>query len=687
MRQRMRNGWAPPGLPCEKALVYVLEKRAVMMAGISRIAAGLFLLASAASAAAQSGSAALFGARENVADISLSPDGRSVAYITPIQGSGSALYTVKLGEEPKLALGVDGRPVHLSWCNWVSDARLLCETYSYQKAIGQIYASTRLIAVDADGKNVKLVSKKEGDNALGLALYGGGVVDWLPGENGSVLMSRVNIPEARTGSLIEKRDQGLAVERVDTQSLKYSTVERAVPDAVDYISDGQGVVRIMGTQSARGATGYGEGKIAYFYRRKGERDWQPLSTYDLLDRSGFTPRAVDGELDVVYGFKKLNGRQALYTVALDGSMRENLVFAHDEVDVDGLMRLGRKRQVVGVSYATEKRQARYFDKSVAAMQAALARALPDLPQIMVLDSSADGNRMLVLASSDRDAGQYFVYDKTAKSLHKILLARPDLEGVVRAEVKPVRIKAADGTVVPGYLTLPAGGTGKNLPAIVMPHGGPEARDEWGFDWLAQFFANRGYAVLQPNFRGSSGYGDAWFQKNGFQSWRSAIGDVNDAGRWLVSQGIADPAKLAVVGWSYGGYAALQSNVVDPELYKAIVAVAPVTDFRMTIDESKHSYSYAVERERIGSGAHLREGSPLQNAARISAPVLIFHGDMDLNVGIAQSQAMAEKLRDAGKPVELVTYPGLAHNLGDGDTRADMLAKSDAFLRKVLGIGG
>ncbi|MEI9851159.1 MAG: alpha/beta fold hydrolase [Sphingomonas sp.] len=120
----------------------------------------------------------------------------------------------------------------------------------------------------------------------------------------------------------------------------------------------------------------------------------------------------------------------------------------------------------------------------------------------------------------------------------------------------------------------------------MPHGGPGARDEWGFDWLAQFFAARGYAVLQPNFRGSAGYGEDWFLENGFKSWRTAIGDVNDGGRWLVGQGIAAPAKLAIVGWSYGGYAALQSAVLDPELFKAIVAIAPVTDLGALKEESR-----------------------------------------------------------------------------------------------------
>ena len=225
--------------------------------------------------------------------------------------------------------------------------------------------------------------------------------------------------------------------------------------------------------------------------------------------------------------------------------------------------------------------------------------------------------------------------------------------------------------------------GKGLPAIVMPHGGPGSRDEWGFDWLSQYFAAKGYAVLQPNFRGSTGYGSAWFQKNGFQSWRTAIGDVNDAGRWLVSEGIASPAKLAIVGWSYGGYAALQSAVLDPDLFKAIVAIAPVTDLETLRGESVNFTNHAMVDTFIGHGPHVREGSPARNADRIKAPVLMFHADRDTNVDIAESRLMASKLKSAGKPVELVEFHALDHQIEDDAARATMLDKADGFLRASL----
>jgi dipeptidyl aminopeptidase/acylaminoacyl peptidase len=250
-------------------------------------------------------------------------------------------------------------------------------------------------------------------------------------------------------------------------------------------------------------------------------------------------------------------------------------------------------------------------------------------------------------------------------------------------MKPMTFAAADGTQIPGYLTLPPGSAGKNLPAIVLPHGGPSARDEWGFDYLVQFFAARGYAVLQPNFRGSSGYGSDWFQHNGFQSWRTAIGDVNDAGRWLVQQGIADPHKLAIVGWSYGGYAALQSQVLDPDLFKAVVAIAPVTDLEQLRQDHRDYTDYNLVSAFIGQGPHVTEGSPAQNVARFHAPVLLFHGDYDQNVAVVHSKLMADRLKGAGKSVQMVEFPDLDHYIDDADKRAQMLAQIDAFLAANL----
>ncbi|MGH6632502.1 MAG: alpha/beta hydrolase family protein, partial [Sphingopyxis sp.] len=301
--------------------------------------------------------------------------------------------------------------------------------------------------------------------------------------------------------------------------------------------------------------------------------------------------------------------------------------------------------------------------------------------VYFVDASADESQWLVWTGSDIDPGRYYRFTPAEKKLRPLLDDRPLLTGRVLSPVKPISYAAADGTKIPGYLTLPPGRTdAKGLPAIVMPHGGPSARDEWGFDWIAQFFAQKGYAIVQPNFRGSSGYGDQWYQNNGFKSWRTAIGDVTDAGRWLANEG-ADPARLSIVGWSYGGYAALQSGALAPDLFKKIVAIAPVSDLAKMKQEAEKYTSGALVRDFIGSGPHVREGSPAKNAAAIKAPVLMFHGTLDQNVDIEQSRLMKRAIEDAGKTAELIEYPGLAHSLNDSDVRSDMLNRVAAFLPK------
>lgn len=628
-----------------------------------------------------------FGARESIAGASLSPDGRQFAFLAPSAGQGSVLFVVPVdgSAAPKRVITASGKPERLLRCDWVSDQRLVCTVGSVQADVGragEITGTTRLLAVNRDGSDVKLVSRRDAPNALYYAHFGGEVIDWLPGQDGAILIGNWYVPEARIGSLIERRREGYGVDRVDTSTLSVKRVVEPHRDANEYISDGEGTVRIMGVAEYQ-AEYFTTGTIRYLYRAKGRDDWQPLGVYNRLTREGFNPYAVDSRENVVYGLKRKDGRQALYKRRLDGSNYETLVFARPDVDVDGLIRIGRKQRIIGVTFATERRQAHYFDPEYEKLRASLARTLPGNPLVSFEGASADEKTLLLWAGSDVDPGRYFVLDRATKQMRPLLLSRPELRDYKLATVRAVSVAAADGAAIPAYLTLPSGSDGKGLPAIVMPHGGPSARDEWGFDWLAQYYANRGYAVLQPNFRGSSGYGDEWYRNNGFRSWRIAIGDVTDSGRWLVTQGIADPAKLAIVGWSYGGYAALQSAAIAPDLFKAVVAIAPVTDLEDLKAQYRNQSNRAEVRDFIGTGPHVREGSPTTNARAIKAPVLLFHGALDQNVRLNASRLMADKLRDAGKRHELVVYQHLDHGLVDAKARAELLDKSDAFLRDAM----
>lgn len=628
--------------------------------------------------------AAAFGAREDVSGVSLSPDGKLLAMVGALQGGMSRVMVVPVAGGTPATVVTAARGQRLSRCSWSAATRIVCRVFVVQGDSALLLGVTRMFAVDADGKNLRQLTSERSSRALGVAQDGGTLIDLLPEQdNGEVLMTRTIIPEVTIGTRLAEEGEGMTVERLNTRTLARRNVESTRQYGVEFLTDGRGTVRIIGDRPPATA-GYQAQFVRYCYRLPGEKTCKPLST--VTDNGvGFNPYAVDPDLNAAYGFDKHEGRYALFRVALDGSLKRDLILADPKVDVDELIRIGRQRRVVGASFATERRQTVMFDPALKALSARLSRALPNLPTVSIIDASTDESKLLLVASSDNDPGRYYLYDKASRELNELVHVRAALASTKLATVKPVTFPAADGTAIPGYLTLPPGSDGKNIPAIVMPHGGPGARDEWGFDWWAQYFANRGYAVLQPNFRGSSGYGDAWFQDNGFQSWRLAIGDVNDGGRWLQKQGIAAAGKLAVVGWSYGGYAALQSAALDADLFKAIVAVAPVTDLESLREAARQYVNFKSVDAFIGNGPHVREGSPAQNVDRIKAPVLMFHGDKDLNVGIQQARLMEDRLRRVNKRVELVTYAGLDHQLDDSEARTDMLRRSDVFLRKELGL--
>lgn len=621
-----------------------------------------------------------FGTLAGATQVSLSPDGEKLAFLAPSKGQGNDLYIVDIGEGavPRRILRSSGDPEILFWCKWATTARLVCEIGGRDKVAGNIRGFTSLLGVDASGGNVKTLSARRSDNAISYDFRGGEVIDWQPGIDGSVLMMRSYVPEVSATTLVRKDGEGMGVDVVNVTDASTRTVEKPRVDAIDYISDGGGKVRIMGLHAINRSTGYRDPAVRHLFRRQNSRDWEQLSAYDIASGMGFYPYAIDAATNRAIGFAKVDGRRAVVAVSLDGAAKPEPLYRHPEVDMDGLVRVGRDQRVVGATFVTEKRQVAITDPKVEAMAKSLSKALGG-KDVYFVDASADESQWLVWAGSDVDPGRYYRYSPAAKQLRPLLEDRPLLSDLTLSPVKSIRYPATDGTMIPGYLTLPPGRTdAKGLPAIVMPHGGPSARDEWGFDWLAQYFAQRGFAVIQPNFRGSAGYGDQWYMDNGFQSWRTAIGDVADAGRWMVTEG-ADPAKLSIVGWSYGGYAALQSGVLASDLFRSIVAIAPVTDLAQLKSDAQKYTTGALVRDFIGTGPHIREGSPAQNAAGIKAPVLMFHGTLDQNVDIEQARIMRRALTSAGKSVELVEFPGLAHSLNDSEARTAMLARITQFL--------
>ncbi|MDE1466815.1 alpha/beta hydrolase family protein [Aurantiacibacter sp. D1-12] len=624
-----------------------------------------------------------FGARPSVLDISLSPSGDQIAYITSNNGTAEVLYVINLNgpAEPQALTSLGEPDAELTGCDWANDSWLVCEIVGFTRADGSvpIYYNRMISVPTSEEDDPRLLTSRRSTRAYGSMQDGGSVVALdVPGEENRILMTREFLAEDTRGTRLANTETGLGVEMVDVSRNRRRTVEDPDEYASRYIADDNGEIRLK-VRSPRDVNGRLTGEREYFYRESGGNRWNSFDG----NLSAFRPVAVDAASNVAYGFQDRDGFTALYRAPLSEGSSAELVLARSDVDVDGLIRVGRQRRVVGVTYATEKRQIEYLDAEFAQLAEQLQNALPGRPLINIVDASADERTLLIVASSDVDPGMTYLLELDTMSMSPLLPVRDHVAELPMAQMQPITFPAADGTEIPGYLTMPNGAEGP-IGAIVMPHGGPGARDEWGFDWMVQFFAARGYAVLQPNFRGSTGYGEAWFGRNGFQEWQTAIGDVNDAGRWLISEGIADPERLGIVGWSYGGYAALQSQVLDASLYKAVVGIAPVTDLELLTEQWRDYTNYQVMRRFIGSGPHIDEGSPAENADRFQAPVLLFHGTDDVNVGHEQSRRMESRLENVGADVTYVEYDGFDHYLDHGQVRGNMLLQIDTFLGEHLG---
>ncbi|MDP5103963.1 MAG: S9 family peptidase [Erythrobacter sp.] len=632
-----------------------------------------------------------FGIRASVLDVSLSPSGTKIAYITAGPEHTEVINVVDLDGDAKIVAVLKNTEEigDFDWCEWATDVRLVCQFSGMGKRPGGVLIPfDRLFAVNADGSNAKMLSQRDSPRATGFNQNGGDIVafDVSDGE-GEVLMTRNYIPESDLNTRLANSKSGLGVDLVDVTTGR--TRSREAPDdgALRFVADQDGRVRIK-VRALYDGTGNLTGDYVYLYRAPNSNTWKRFEklTVDGAAIDSFTPVAVDSVRNVAFGFIRRGGYRAVVEVLLDGSDAGKLVMARDDVDVDALIRIGRKRRVVGASYATEKREVAYFDPELDALAKGLAKALPDQPLINIVGASSDERRILLIASSDTQPGMVYLFDKEKRSLEPLLPVREQLVDRPMGQMRPVTYPAADGTQIPAYLTLPPGSDGKGLPAIVLPHGGPAARDEWGFDWIVQFLTARGYAVLQPNYRGSAGYGDAWYGRNGFKAWDIAVGDVNDAGRWLAGEGIARPDQLAIVGWSYGGYAALQSQVLDPELFKAVVAIAPVSDLGYLIEDARDYTNARIVQEYVGDGPHVAAGSPRRHAERFAAPVALFHGTRDLNVDVRHARAMEKALASAGKQVIYHEYEDLQHGLEDTTARIDMLTTLGRFLDDSLGRG-
>ena len=534
-----------------------------------------------------------------------------------------------------------------------------------------VYSVARTVAVDTQSGTIRSLGAPVNGDEGAVEQFDGNIIDWLPDEQGSVLMQR-NYPGA------EGYRYRIGVDHIQIDPFKVATVEPTVARDVDYMTDGHGAVRIR-TDLGSDLNDVFTGEARYEYRTATDGKWVPLAESD----PDFRPLIVDKASNSLYFLKSLNGRDALYRLRLDGSGTESLVASNPDVDIDSVIQLGPGQPVVGYRYTDDRTHSVYTDPATRSLGEKLAQALPSMPLINFVASSKNGDKLLLHAGSDVDPGVFFLLDRTTNRMDPVANSSDSIDGSGLAPMKAVSIPTSDAKAIPAYVTMRSDlGPGPH-PAVVMPHGGPADRDTWRFDWLGQFLAARGYVVIQPNFRGSSGYGTEFLGENAFHNWRLVMSDIRDSADWLVKQGLGDPNRMAVLGWSYGGYAALESAAKDSR-YKAVVAIAPVTDLKQLRRESDEFREQKIDQDEIGKGDQLNDGSPINHAADIHAPVLLVHGTLDGNVNYDHSKRMLAALQHAGAKADLLTFQGLDHQLDDSDARTLMLTRIGDLLDSTIG---
>ena len=297
--------------------------------------------------------------------------------------------------------------------------------------------------------------------------------------------------------------------------------------------------------------------------------------------------------------------------------------------------------------------------------------------------------MIIYVSGPREPGEYHLFDGETGLIEPLFSTRPRLPQDALADVEIIRYPARDGMQITGYLTNPIGGAGPTTPLVVLPHGGPETRDVYGFDLLAQYFAAQGYAVFQPNFRGSSGYGGA-FARAGYREWGQAMqDDITDGVNALIEQARAARDRICIVGFSYGGYAALMGGATTPDLYQCVVAGAAVTDLPRFIDNWRDidEDAFAYWSEAIGDPntevERLFNTSPVNLADRIQVPVLLLHGGADDVVPVTHSRMMANALEAAGAVYHYEEYRGGGHHFSVGPQTRSMFARSNFWIGQLV----
>ncbi len=640
---------------------------------LPRLAAGLTLLASLVLHldAAELLPVETFFDDNSIRQMALSPDGNKIAMIAPNNGR----YSIALLDT---TTGKTGVVVHFSDENirsvfWKGNDRLLF-TSNVEGHEVPLLAST-----DLQGKSVKriLESRRRRDD---FSLFFGSLEDSFPKSDDHILIlgyTSESEPSRIAPSMPRNPTPNIYQVNVKTAKRLQLTVLEQGSD--NHLFDGDGNLRI--------AVFYEGSKMFLRSRSANGQPWHTLRELDpLAPALDVRSLSLDGKTAYVISYAE-HDRGVLREMDPETGALGRVLFDPPAGEIQNLIFSRDRSRLLGVTWEDAKDHIHWFDEKWRSLQAGLEQGFKGY-EVAITSVSLDEKRFLFRVYSDRTPGLYYLADLRGKGLQvqPLSAARPAIKAEQMRPMEVVNFTARDGLPIQGYLTRPAGADGKRVPLIVLPHGGPWARDSWGYDPEVQFLANRGYAVLQLNFRSSTGYGRA-FVDAGDREWGAKMqNDITDGVQWTIDQGIADPERIGIMGGSYGGYATLAGVAYTPELYKFGINIVGVADLKYITryDVRTNPISRAVYVKKVGEGDEfLRSRSPVNFVSAIRVPTFHAYGRNDPRVEIEQWQQLEGQLKKHGKPYEILLEESEGHGFEKAEAAIKLYKAIDGFLARSM----
>lgn len=614
------------------------------------------------------------------ADATLSPDGQKVAFKLRVKDNRAKLVVMDLvTQTPTVVASFQHESVGLF--AWVNNQRLVFNLAAWLKPAGQRDINAGLFAVDANGERYRQLAE-----TIGSRVKNGDETKLLPQWTQLLRTSTRQTGDDIWVTVTEAYDKKFGadynrVRKLNTVNGRWEDVD-APQHTTHWVFDAQ--------DELRAATESRDGQLKMWLREPGQ-PWKTAATMDALARTLY-PTHMDAQGQLYVISDQGQNTVGLYTWNFETNNPSDKPVLHSQ-SFDLYPRpVVRDGQVQGWRYTVDAPVTQWFHPPAQALQDAIDKALPHTVNVLSTGVSSASPHVLVHTFSDRTPGTTLVFNRDTQKFIRLGDTRPELRGQAMASMDFVHYSARDGLSIPSWLSLPAGSTKKNLPLLVYAHGGPWMRGQsWGWHADVQFLASRGYAVLQPEFRGSAGFGRIHFIA-GWKQWGQAMqNDLADGAKWAIAQGIADPQRICIMGASYGGYAALMGLVNDPALFRCGINWVGVTDPQLLYsvnwsDTTDQAKTYGLPRlmgDSVKDADMLRTYSPLHQAARIKSPLLMAYGGKDERVPLVHGEKMRDALRAHNPQVEWVDYPDEGHGLVDLKAQSDFWQRVEKFLNKNL----